>query len=76
MSQLARNLPQNAPLRVTEFPAFLDAHDVVKQQLEMQEWPDGFLSPCRDCHHQAADARFEKELLHPGYGPSFPSSPN
>jgi len=76
MSQLARNLPQNPPLRVTEFPAFLDAHDVVKQQLEMQEWPDGFLSPCRDCHRQAADARFEKELLHPGYGPSFPSSPN
>lgn len=76
MSQMARNLPDDPPLRMTEFPAFLDAHEVVQQQLEMQEWPEGFLSPCRDCHRQAADARFEKELLHPGYGPSWPSGQN
>jgi len=69
MSEMLRNLPDDPPLRITEFPAFLGAHQIILEQLQMDEFPTGFLSPCADCHRQAADALFDKELLHPGYGP-------
>ena len=69
LSQLLRNMPDDPPLRITELPAFVHAHDLVARQLQIEEFKEGFLSPCADCHRQAADARFEKELLHPGYGP-------
>ena len=70
MNEMLRNLPADTPIRITELPAFLAAHEPVAEQMEMATWPEGFLSPCADCHRQAADARFEKELMHPGYGPS------
>ena len=70
MSEMLRNLPQNPPLRMTEFPAFLAAHEIIGEQLEMESFPEGFLSPCADCHRQAADGIFEKDRMHPGYGPS------
>ena len=70
MSKMMRNLPENPPLRITEFPAFIDAHALIKEQLEIDEFKEGFLSPCADCHRQASVAIFDKELLHPGYGPS------
>ena len=70
MSKMMRNLPQQLPIRITAFPAFIDAHATVLEQLEMSEFPTGYLSPCADCHRQAASALFDKELLHPGYGPS------
>jgi hypothetical protein len=69
MSKMLRNLPAEPPLRITEFPAFLSAHQEIAEQLDMETFPLGFLSPCADCHRQAADALFDKELLHPGYGP-------
>ena len=69
MSEMLRNLPDDPPLRITEFPAFLGAHQIILEQLQMDEFPTGFLSPCADCHRQAPDALFDKELLHPGYGP-------
>ena len=70
MSEMLRKLPQNPPLRMTEFPAFLAAHEIIGEQLEMDSFPKGFLSPCADCHRQAADGIFEKDRMHPGYGPS------
>ena len=71
MSKMARNLPADAGLRITELPAFLDAHEPLLEQYEMESFPTGFLTPCADCHRQAASALFDKELLHPGYGPSI-----
>lgn len=70
MSKMMRNIPENPPLRITDFPAFLDAHEVVKEQLELESFDEGFLSPCADCHRLANSGIFDKELLHPGYGPS------
>lgn len=70
MSKMMRNLPDEIPLRITEIPAFKDTHAEVLEQLEMDAFPTGYLSPCADCHRQAASALFDKELLHPGYGPS------
>jgi len=70
MSKMMRNIPDEPPLRITEFPAFLDAHEVIKEQLSLQTFKKGFLSPCADCHRLANSAIFDKELLHPGYGPS------
>jgi hypothetical protein len=70
MSEMLRNMPADPPLRITEFPAFNAAHEVVAQQLDMDTFPEGFLSPCADCHRQAGEGVFEKDRLHPGYGPS------
>lgn len=70
MSKMMRNLPAEPGLRITEIPAFKDAHAAVLEQLELERFPTGYLSPCADCHRQAASALFDKELLHPGYGPS------
>ena len=70
MSEMLRNMPDEPPLRITEFPAFLAAHQVIGVQLEMEDFPEGFLSPCADCHRQATQGVFEKDRMHPGYGPS------
>jgi hypothetical protein len=69
MSQLLRNLPDVPPMRITELPAFLTAHELVARQLQLDEFSYGFLSPCADCHRQAGDGIFDKDRLHPGYGP-------
>jgi hypothetical protein len=76
MSRMMHSVPLDPPLRITEFPAFVETHAVIKKQLEMDAFPTGFLSPCTDCHRQAAAAIFDKELLHPGYGPSVWGGPN
>ena len=70
MSKMMRNIPDEPPLRITEFPAFKDAHAVVAEQLELTALEAGFLSPCADCHRLANSGIFDKELLHPGYGPA------
>ncbi|MCZ6640764.1 MAG: hypothetical protein O7F71_04265 [Gammaproteobacteria bacterium] len=70
MSQMLRNMPADPPLRITEFPAFIAAHAEIPKQLQVEKLDEGFLSPCADCHRQAASGLFDKELLHPGYGPS------
>ena len=70
MSKMMRNIPDEPPLRITEYPAFLDAHEVVKEQLDLAAFETGFLSPCADCHRLGNSGIFDKELLHPGYGPS------
>ena len=36
MSQMGRNLPDEPPLRVTEFPAFLDAHEPAQLHMEFR----------------------------------------
>ncbi len=70
MSEMMSSVPTALPKRITEYPAFIEAHAVIKEQLGVERFDEGFLSPCADCHRQAASALFDKELLHPGYGPS------
>lgn len=70
MSRLLRGLPEPPPLRITELPAFLNMHYLVARQLEIQEFKEGFLSPCADCHREAALGIYDKDRLHPGYGPA------
>ena len=69
MSQMLRNMPDDPPLRITEFPSFITAHDEIPKQLQVEKLAEGFLSPCEDCHREAASGIFDKDLLHPGYGP-------
>ena len=71
ISKFLRNMPEKPPLRITELPGFVSAHAEVPEQLEIKELEEGFLSPCADCHRTAASNIFDKELLHPGYGPSI-----
>lgn len=70
LSKLMRNMPTDPPLRITELPAFVRMHEEIPRQLQVKELKEGFLSPCADCHREAADGIFDKERLHPGYGPS------
>ncbi len=75
IGKLMRNMPDDPPLRITELPAFIDAHDEIPKQLEVEKLETGFLSPCADCHRTAASSIFDKELLHPGYGPNVWGGP-
>lgn len=70
MSRLLRNLPSPPPLRITELPAFVNMHYEIPIQLQVRELETGFLSPCADCHKEAARGIYDKDRLHPGYGPS------
>jgi len=70
MSRLLRNLPSPPPLRITQLPAFVNMHYEIPIQLQVQELETGFLSPCADCHKEAASGIYDKDRLHPGYGPS------
>lgn len=69
MSRLLRGLPAEPPIRITELPSFVNLHYLVARQLELSELSEGFLSPCADCHRDAELGIYDKELLHPGYGP-------
>lgn len=69
MSRLLRGLPADPPLRITELPAFLNLHHMIPRELEVTELAEGFLSPCADCHKEAALGIYDAERLHPGYGP-------
>ena len=75
IGKLMRNMPDDPPLRITELPAFIAAHDEIPKQLEVEKLETGFLSPCADCHRTAASSIFDKELLHPGYGPKVWGGP-
>lgn len=71
MSKLLRNMSDQPPLRITELTGFVQAHESVYEELAPMKLPVGFLSPCADCHRQADQALFDKELLGIGYGPTF-----
>jgi hypothetical protein len=69
LSRLLRGMPRDPPLRITELPAFDNMHWEIPRQLEVAKLEEGFLSPCEDCHREAALGIFDAERLHPGYGP-------
>ncbi len=75
IGKLIRNIPDNPPLRITELPAFINAHEEIAERLKVEKLETGFLSPCADCHRTAASSLFDKELLHPGYGPKVWGGP-
>ncbi|MDP6377037.1 MAG: hypothetical protein QF921_16810 [Pseudomonadales bacterium] len=70
MNEMLRILPDNPALRITEYPSFVTAHEIIEKQLEVETLREGFLSPCQDCHRQAEHGIFDKNLIHPGYGPA------
>ncbi len=67
ISQLLRKLPEDPPLRISELPGFISAHEEVLKQSETESMKEGFLSYCEDCHSTAANGVFDEELLHPDY---------
>ena len=73
-SQFARNLPAIPPLRITELPYMLQAHQSVEDAIGAENMTVGFLSPCEDCHREAADGIFDKDRLPVGYGPGVNSN--
>ena len=69
-SMLLRNIPSEPPLRITALPGFIQAHESELELLEGVDLGEGFFSPCEDCHRQADQGLFDKELLSKGYGPT------
>lgn len=69
-SMLLRNMPSEPPLRITELPGFRQAHESEMELLEGLNMGMEFFSPCQDCHREADQGLFDKELLSKGYGPT------
>lgn len=70
LSMLLRNMPAEPPLRVTSLPGFEQAHESELELIEGLNVGMEFFSPCEDCHRQAEQGLFDKELLRGGYGPT------
>lgn len=73
-SMLLRNMPSEPPLRITELPGFRQAHESELELMEATNMGMPFFSPCEDCHRQAEQGLFDKELLSKGYGPAARSN--
>ena len=69
-SGLLRNMPNEPPLRITELPGFIQMHEPELELIEGLDMGMEFFSPCEDCHRQAEQGLFDKELLSSGYGPA------
>ena len=61
MSKMLRNMPDDAPIRITELPAFAVAHDDVPVKQKKQDDKGIFLSRCTECHKGAEKGVFDKE---------------
>lgn len=68
-SRMLRNMPAEPPLRITDTPYMAQVHESIADTLGMEQLDEGFLSPCADCHKQAAEGVFDKDLIYQGYGP-------
>lgn len=69
-SALLRNLPSNPPLRITDLPGFRQLHESELELIDGLNVGLEFFAPCEDCHRQAEQGLFDKELLRGGYGPT------
>ncbi len=58
----------SSPLRVSELPYIVDAHQSFNEKLGVQQLETGFLSPCKDCHKEAEQGIFDKNRIYQGYG--------
>ena len=68
MGQLAKDLPENPPLRITQLPAFIDLHSNAKELLGIDRLERTSYSSCESCHRAAASHIFDKALLQVGTG--------
>jgi hypothetical protein len=68
MGQLAKDLPDNPPLRITQLPAFIDLHSNAEELLGADRLERTSFSACESCHRAAASHIFDKALLQVGTG--------
>ena len=68
MGQLAKDLPENPPLRITKLPAFIDLHSNAEELLGVDKLERTSFSSCESCHRAAASHIFDKALLQVGTG--------
>jgi hypothetical protein len=61
MSQMLRNMPEDPPIRITELPAFVAAHDDVSVPQEDSTSEGDYLSRCAECHKDASKGEFDKD---------------
>ena len=69
LSRMLRNIPENAPLRITELPYFIHEHDEIPKRMVVNNPEVGSFSNCEKCHKDAVGGLFdEDQVLIPGFG--------
>lgn len=70
MGKMSRNLPEVAPMRISELPYFIRKHDEIPEGLVGDNSEVGSLSQCDSCHKQAEKGDFDEDhITIPGFGP-------
>ncbi len=68
-SKMLRNIPEKAPIRITELPYFIHEHDEIPRRMVVDNPEVLSLSYCEKCHKDAAGGFFdEDEVIIPGFG--------
>ena len=68
-SRMLRNIPEKAPLRITELPYFIHEHDEIPNRMVANNPEVGSFSNCEKCHKDAAGGLFDEDLVViPGFG--------
>ena len=69
LSRMLRNVPKNAPLRITELPYFIHEHDEIPKRMVANNPKVGSFSNCEKCHKDAVGGLFdEHQVIIPGFG--------
>jgi len=69
LSKMLRNLPDIAPIRITELPYFISKHDEVPSRMVIKNPKVGSFSRCNSCHKGAEKGVFDEDMVAiPGFG--------
>jgi hypothetical protein len=63
MSEMLRNIPDDPPIRITELPAFIAAHDDIAAEQQSDSSKGVYLSRCEACHADAETGQFDEDSL-------------
>ncbi len=67
-SKMLRNIPEKAPIRITELPYFIHEHDEIPRRMVVDNPEVLSLSYCEKCHKDASGGFFdEDEVIIPGF---------
>ena len=59
--KITRNMPDSAPLRITELPDYKKIHKSIPPEMIVQNPDVGSLSQCDSCHENAGDGNFDDD---------------
>jgi hypothetical protein len=69
MNKMLRNIPDIAPIRITELPYFIRKHDEIPESMAIKNPKVGSFSRCASCHKEAEKGVFNEDMVSiPGFG--------